>query len=368
MRLAHPYLQGQEPFSGQAAYVYPAQRTCRRQHIGRNTPERTDYLPALQVKGMASVGHSSFPHPSARKEEEASIMVRPPMLGCFVLLVVLLLAFSTSSQSGEEKPHPMTVAQTIEIIRPATVQITLQVYNVAEESRELIRQKHPAAMQTGSAYHIPQGTGFLVNADGYVVTAYHVIRDGRQLLAEIKADRKRLVVAFAEPNIVLPNGREIRANFQVSSFTDVSQNPNADLSLLKVNQIPMAAFVKEMPFSPLKPPVLRTKRPQDGEPIAVSGYPFGEPVLVTNAGWLGSAWAFQNINNIPMDVYLGDVVVNPGNSGGPVYSTETGAVLGVCVVRTSAPRFGAGLISITPTRYIVELLNQNHVNWSAYKE
>jgi S1-C subfamily serine protease len=307
-------------------------------------------------------------YPIARKEEEANIMVRPLMLGCFVLLVVLVLVFPTSSQSGEEKPHPMTVAQTIEVIRPVTVQITLQVYNVSEESRELIRQKHPAARQTGSAYHIPQGTGFLVNADGYVVTADHVIRDGKQLLAEIKADRKRLVVAFAEPNIVLPNGMEIRANFQVVDFTDVSQNPNADLSLIKVNQIPRAAFVKEMPFSPIKPLVLRTKRPQDGESIAVSGYPFGEPVLVTNAGWLGSAWAFHNINNISMDVYLGDVVVNPGHSGGPVYSTETGAVLGVCMARKSVPRFGAGLTIITPTRYIVELLNQNNVNWSEYKE
>ena len=69
------------------------------------------------------------------------------------------------------------------------------------------------------------------------------------------------------------------------------------------------------------------------------------------------------------DSYLIDVAVNPGNSGGPVYSIYECAVIGVCVafrIAEAVPEgrspfaYNAGLAVGVPIRYNVELL-QRHV-------
>lgn len=120
----------------------------------------------------------------------------------------------------------------------------------------------------------------------------------------------------------------------------------------------------------------RAMRPQDGEPIAVSGYPLSEPVMVTTSGAIATAWGLD-IAPMPMpggppgitipdvkDSYLGDVAVNPGNSGGPVYSIVDGAVIGVCVAfRTASGTvaaqsflYNSGLTLVVPIQYGLDLL------------
>ena len=92
---------------------------------------------------------------------------------------------------------------------------------------------------------------------------------------------------------------------------------------------------------------LNPDRPRDGALVGISGYPFGEPVLVTNSGSMATSWSTDITEmSLPVtpfrfpdiaDVYLADVEANPGNSGGPVYLTENATVIGMCVGSKRAP-------------------------------
>ena len=74
--------------------------------------------------------------------------------------------------------------------------------------------------------------------------------------------------------------------------------------------------------------------------------------------------------------------VNHGDSGGPVYSIKTGAVIGLCdsfdpalvtdtdknLVTTANGKtleYNSGLANVVPAKYIVQLLDKNKIRWSA---
>jgi S1-C subfamily serine protease len=147
---------------------------------------------------------------------------------------------------------------------------------------------------------------------------------------------------------------------------------------------------------------ISAKRPEEGEPIAVSGYPFQGNVLITTSGFIASSWniRFSEIQRAGApagfhtldvaDIYLADIHVNGGNSGGPVYSVETGVLVGVCVSFDDAPvmlqampplppqkpvpavsdgrllTYNSGIAAVVPSTYVIELLKKNNVNWKDY--
>jgi len=79
-----------------------------------------------------------------------------------------------------------------------------------------------------------------------------------------------------------------------------------------------------------------------------------------------------------VNVYLADLRVNPGNSGGPAYLTETGAIIGIVhgnklddliiidpktkkQVHANDALYNACLAIIIPARYIIDLLAKNGI-------
>jgi len=171
------------------------------------------------------------------------------------------------------------------------------------------------------------------------------------------------------------------------------------LALLKLKRNPFkgevrSGFViggKEVPLL-FGTATLNPNRPEDGAAVGISGYPLGQPVLVTNAGWMATSWAFE-ITEAPIpgapqwfripdiaDAYLADIEVNPGNSGAPVYLIEDVTVIGVCVGSKPAPVrdqlnndviingrrlfYSSGLTTVVPVRYVIELLRKHNLSWS----
>src|SRR6266850_1140164 len=263
----------------------------------------------------------------------------------FAALMVFcgLNALANQSAIVRTKVASMTLPEAIEFVRPSVVQISARIDPVPNPSGPIPIPGRPAI--------VPLGTGFMVNAEGYVITARHVIEALQSLQVP---GNKRLLIGVALPN--LENFKaggasiSIRGSFANVECDVVEEDALHDIALLKMKQNPftggMGMFMKTPEGSinyPHKVATLLPGRPQDGERIAVSGYPLSNTVLVTTSGNLASAWDYETKQlqmpgarggfPIPenVDSYLADMHVNPGNSGGPVYSVEQGSVIGICV-------------------------------------
>lgn len=134
------------------------------------------------------------------------------------------------------------------------------------------------------------GSGFIVSADGYILTNAHVVAD-----AEIV-------------NVRMTDRREYQAKV-------IGVDPRTDVAVIKIDG-------KNLPFVKLGDP----SKLRPGEWVVAIGSPFGFENSVT-AG-IVSATA----RGLPGDSYVPfiqtDVAVNPGNSGGPLFNLA-GEVVGI---------------------------------------
>jgi serine protease Do len=145
----------------------------------------------------------------------------------------------------------------------------------------------------GPRQRISMGSGFIISADGYVVTNNHVVEGADSVLVRL-LDR-----------------REYEADV-------VGTDPRSDLALLRIEAEDL--------------PVLSLDQEDDlevGEWVLAIGSPFGLDYSVT-AGIVSamgrSLPTERNENYVPF--IQTDVAINPGNSGGPLFNLD-GEVVGV---------------------------------------
>ncbi len=137
------------------------------------------------------------------------------------------------------------------------------------------------------------GSGFIVSADGYVVTNNHVVEDARNILVR------------------LPDRQEYDA-------TLVGTDPRSDLAVLKIDaqDLPVLALADEAEV-------------KVGQWVLAIGSPFGLDFSVTAGivSALGRSLPTETGDNYVPFIQT-DVAINPGNSGGPLFNLE-GEVIGV---------------------------------------
>ncbi len=141
------------------------------------------------------------------------------------------------------------------------------------------------------------GTGFLVSADGYIVTNYHVV-DGAQKY-KIKG---------------------VEGDFTTEYEADiVAKDVNNDLVLLQLKN-------KTVHFS-TPPYTLHTSAASTGEDIFILGYPLGpllgDEIKLTTGVISAKSGVAGNVSS-----YQISAAAQPGNSGGPLFDSD-GNVLGV---------------------------------------
>ena len=135
-----------------------------------------------------------------------------------------------------------------------------------------------------------QGSGFIVNADGIIITNAHVVKDAKEV------------------TVKLTDRREFRAKV-------LGADAKTDIAVLKIeaNNLPTVAIGS-------------TKDLKVGEWVLAIGSPFGFENTVT-AGVVSAKG-----RSLPDDSYVPfiqtDVPINPGNSGGPLINTR-GEVVGI---------------------------------------
>nr|WP_245399673.1 DegQ family serine endoprotease [Atopomonas sediminilitoris] len=134
------------------------------------------------------------------------------------------------------------------------------------------------------------GSGFIISADGYVLTNNHVIDGADEIIVRL-SDRSELEAKL------------------------IGTDPRTDVALLKVQGSDLP-YVKLGKSSALKV----------GEWVVAIGSPFGFDHSVTAGIVSAKGRSLPNENYVPF--IQTDVAINPGNSGGPLFNLD-GEVVGI---------------------------------------
>jgi serine protease Do len=150
-----------------------------------------------------------------------------------------------------------------------------------------------------------QGSGVVVDPDGYIVTNYHVINGGQQIKVVITPGEGREAQAPAA----------LRQRSRILPAKVVGYSKRADLAVLKVDakDLPSIAFAK---YTQLR----------QGQVVLALGSPIG----LQNSVSLGlvSSVLRQDDPGSPMVYIQTDAAINPGNSGGALVDVD-GNLVGI---------------------------------------
>ena len=165
-----------------------------------------------------------------------------------------------------------------------------------------------------------KGSGFLISADGFVVTNNHVI----------------------------DNSAKIQVSFDENTKYEadlIGTDPRTDIALLKLKGVD-----KPLPFVKFS----TAKDPRVGDWVLAVGNPFGLGGTVT-AGIVSALG--RDIGSGPYDFLQIDAAVNRGNSGGPTFNLD-GEVVGVNTAIFSPSGGNVGIAFAIPARTAADVIEQ----------
>jgi S1-C subfamily serine protease len=165
-----------------------------------------------------------------------------------------------------------------------------------------------------------QGSGFVIDKDGHILTNYHVIADARQV------------------EVTLHNRKKYRAEV-------IGTDPPHDLAVIQIKA------------PDLTPSVLGDSRGlKVGQKVYAIGNPFGLSGTMTR-GIVSSIRPVREPNGATIDEAIQtDAAINPGNSGGPLLNWH-GEVIGINTMILSSVGQNAGIGFAIPINTAKAVLN-----------
>ncbi len=194
--------------------------------------------------------------------------------------------------------------------------VTTNILTSSEEQAlvDLYTRVNPAVVSIQVSFGVEgaQGSGFLYDAEGHIVTNQHVV-EGAQFI-----------------EVDFPSGLKTEGKV-------VGVDTDADLAVIKVEQVPEGV-------TPL--PLADSNAVQVGQRAVAIGNPFGESGSMTLGIVSGKGRSLSdnrsgqsNTRFTSPDIIQTDAPINPGNSGGPLLNMS-GEVIGIN--RAIATETGAG--------------------------
>jgi len=154
------------------------------------------------------------------------------------------------------------------------------------------RQFPRRSPQQFKSYRPVQGSGFIVSADGYILTNNHLVEDAEKVTVKVGKDR------------------EVEAKV-------IGTDPESDVAVIKIDTKEDLSYLKLADSDAL----------EVGEWVLAIGSPFGLSHTVT-AG-IVSAKGRSGLRLAEFENYIQtDAAINPGNSGGPLLNLD-GKVVGM---------------------------------------
>jgi S1-C subfamily serine protease len=166
-----------------------------------------------------------------------------------------------------------------------------------------------------------QGSGFVIDKDGHILTNYHVVANARRV------------------EVTLSNRKKYRAEV-------IGLDPAHDLAVIRITA------------SAIVPAVLGdSKNLIVGQKVYAIGNPFGLNGTMTR-GIISSIRSIRGAENTPIDDAIQtDAAINPGNSGGPLLNSR-GEVIGInTMIATGGANQSAGVGFAVPINAAKAVLN-----------
>lgn len=249
--------------------------------------------------------------------------------------------------------HERAVVSAVEKASPAVVSITISkdvpviercavsdpFLNLPQEFRQLfeISPQSSQPCQTGTRRQaVGGGSGFIISADGYIVTNKHVVAD-----------------AAASYTVLTNDGKKYDAQV-------LARDPVFDLSILKIE----ATALPTLTFGDSDAVVL-------GQTAIVIGNALGEFRNTVSVGTISGLSRTITANDGRRGteriegVFQTDAAINPGNSGGPLLDLN-GKVIGVNVATVSGAQSIGFAIPINQAKRVVDSIEKNGKVSAAY--
>jgi serine protease Do len=206
---------------------------------------------------------------------------------------------STVAEKDSDVTRQMSSAfeSLVKRVSPAVVEVLVTGYGSADEDDE--HASHAVGRERSL------GSGVIIEADGYIVTNYHVVKG---------ADRVRVVLTPADNQDSQPRAL-LKSRGRMLPARIVGFSKQIDLAVLKVEATGLPTL-----------PIGRYDRIHKGQLVLA----FGSPEGLENSVALGlvSSVLRQPDPDNPMVYIQTDAAINPGNSGGPLVDVE-GNVVGI---------------------------------------
>ena len=243
---------------------------------------------------------------------------------------------STPALAQDLNTAPASFAEVAKKVRPAVVSIFTKGGAQGAQGRDFnfpdvprdhpffdffdqFRKNMPDGARPRPRLERAQGSGFLISADGYVVTNHHVVDKASEISLTFESDEK-----FAA--------------------RVVGTDQRTDLALLKIQSD--KEFDQYLEFAPSEPRV--------GDWVLAVGNPFGLGGTVT-AGIISAGG--RSIGSGPYDYLQIDAAVNRGNSGGPAVNLN-GQVVGVNTAIYSPSGGNVGIAFAIPAQLAKSVVDQ----------
>jgi len=216
----------------------------------------------------------------------SSMMVAGLLAGSAPLMAAPQLALPDFTRLVEDQGRAVVNIRTVQTVREMVRDVPQGLEN--DPFAEFFRRFAPPQLREYQAGGM--GSGFILSADGYVLTNAHVIADADEMI------------------VTLGDKREFKARV-------VGSDARTDVALIKIDATGLPA-VKLGKVDQLKV----------GEWVLAIGSPFGLDNTVT------SGIVSAKGRHLPDESYVPfiqtDAAVNPGNSGGPLFNLK-GEVVGI---------------------------------------
>ena len=268
------------------------------------------------------------PRPAAAPAPAQSWLLLPlTLLLCLLLVAVIVqgvfLYRLYSVSPADYQPRPVAARGDLTDEEKATIQIYNQTRPSVVHITTLVNRRDTLSL---NVQQVPEGTGsgFVWDADGHVVTNFHVIKD-------------------ADEAVVTLNDNTTWKATVVGSYAD------KDLAVLRI----------AAPKSRLRPILVGSSEDlQVGQKTFAIGNPFGLDQTLTTGIISALGREIESVTRRPIkNVIQTDAAINPGNSGGPLLDSA-GRLIGVNTAIYSPSGSSAGIGFAIPVDEVQRVVPQ----------